>query len=318
MELTPRCVVCMSPAPNHVYGNRHYCEQHFSTFYEDLQFVWRTSIVTFGVFITSVILLAVGSLLLADNSTVVMRWAVSLLIAVVPSLAWFTLLYRASSRSNRELSSLIPILAGVAILLAAAVVHPFQLGLLDLDTWLSRSTTGIRLLGLILLKGFPNAFLLYISILFITWRSSAFVRRIDGILFTLAMAFAYSSTLNVLYVLDHSALSVVSGNFRLVTQQSAIVASSLVVGYYLGHNRFQDMPPYYLSVGVGLAAILNGLLLYAGTELDATGLGIQQSGFSPWPGLVVSLVALAVIFAIVRGLIMRQNGLINARLNRSP
>jgi hypothetical protein len=82
----------------------------------------------------------------------------------------------------------------------------------------------------------------------------------------------------------------------------------------LGRNRFEDLPIVYLTSGLGIAALLNGVLLYAGTELNNIRLGIDQDGFSPWPGFVFSMAVLIATYAAVYGLTRRHNALTRARL----
>lgn len=317
MELYSQCTVCDTSTRVHVYGNRYYCDEHYTMFYQDLPLIWQACIVTFGLMIGMVAVLAGASLFISDSGSIMLHWAISLGTATIPTIVWFTLLYRAASRSHTEVPTLLPVLAAIAILLAAAAVHPFQTGLLALDGWLAGTSGILRLVGTILLKGFPNTFLPYFAVLLVTWRTGQFMRRVEGVLFTMAMAAPYAATLAVLYVLDHGTLTLLSGNLRVLSLQAAIFASSIILGYFIGQNRFQDMPPYYLGLGVAVGAGFNGLLLFVSTELDSTSLGITQSGFSPWPGIVVSMLALAGAFVLISGLMRRQNGIIQARLEKT-
>lgn len=317
MEMISHCSICDAHTRVHMYGNRYFCDEHYAAFYQDLPAIWQASIITFGIVIGLIVALVGASLILTDNVGPTWHTAFSLGTSVLPTLAWFVLIYRAASRSHTELPTLIPVLAGIAVLMAAAAVHPFQAGLLDLDNWLTRTPSTLRLLGTILLKGFPTAFVAYFAVLLITWRTGQFTRRVDGVLFMMSVSFPYAATLSVLYVLDHGTLTLISGNLRLISLQAAVVTSGMVLGYFFGQNRFQDMPPYYLSAAVAASAFINGLLLYISSELDGSSLGITQTGFSPWPGIVASMLALAATFAIISGLMRRQNGLIQARLEKT-
>lgn len=314
MELLGYCTVCEAPNPTHEYGHRSYCETHFRTLYEDFPLLWRTSTVVFGVILVMVVALLLIDVLLGNRLSDTWRFVISVGVSVLPGMLWFFLLYRTASRARVHVPEPLPILAIAAVFLAAAAIHPFLASLLQLETWLSQTASTTRLIGLILLEGFPQAFLFYAAILFIAWRSVDFCRRVDGVLFTIVLGIGYSSTLNLAYALDHPTLAVLNGNLRLLTMQAAHLASGLALGYFVGHNRFEDMPPYFLAIGVSSSAILGGLMLYAGSELNNTGLGITQTGFSPWPGLVVGMLALAVIFATVRGLMQQQNDLLQAKL----
>ncbi len=122
--------------------------------------------------------------------------------------------------------------------------------------------------------------------------------------------------MNTLFVLESGGLVLVNGSFRLIAQMSAYLVGSLVIGFFLGRNRFEDMPVYYMSAGMTLAALLTGTLLYASAELNRIRLNLTSDGFSPWPGLVFSLAVLALTYGAVYGLLRRHNALTRARLER--
>jgi hypothetical protein len=65
-----------------------------------------------------------------------------------------------------------------------------------------------------------------------------------------------------------------------------------------------------------MAAGINGLLLFAGVELNSVGLSITNDAYSPWPGMVLSLVILIVTYVTILGLLRRHNSLTKARLER--
>ena len=75
------------------------------------------------------------------------------------------------------------------------------------------------------------------------------------------------------------------------------------------------MPLYYLTSGIALGAFLCGLTIYAGTELNNTRFNLAQDGYSPWPGLVLSIVVSIAVVAAVAGLMTRHNNLTRARLH---
>ena len=133
MELYSYCTVCDANARVHVYGNRHFCDEHYTMFYQDLPPIWQASIITFGMMFGMIIVLVAASFVVGDSGAITLHWAISLGTAILPTIIWFTLLYRATSRSHTDLPTLLPVLGAIAVLLAAAAVHPFQAGLLNLD-----------------------------------------------------------------------------------------------------------------------------------------------------------------------------------------
>lgn len=284
------------------------------TMYLDMPIIWQSCILTFILMILISGWLVVMELLFGQGSNIV-HLGISIVVCASPPVTWIVALYRRPSKDSGNALAIVSATILIAALLAIAVSHPILLGWLRTDEWLSQVTPTGRLLGDILVNGFFHIFLSYAVMVFFVWGRPEFDRRVSGILFTVATALGYSSTLNVLYVIDHGSLAVLNGNLRLLSTSASFLTSALPLGYFVGHNRFQDMPSYYLGLGVTLSAILNGLLNYAGSELSNIGLGITQSGFSPWPGFVVNLIVLALTFSFVRGLLRRQNDLIRAKLD---
>ena len=86
----------------------------------------------------------------------------------------------------------------------------------------------------------------------------------------------------------------------------------------LGSMTFGPWPPGEISRRGMLGRVARSYVdVYGQPDLDSSSLGITQSGFSPWPGIVVSLLTLAGVFALISGLMHRQNGLIQARLEKT-
>ncbi|GAB4478459.1 MAG: hypothetical protein Kow00124_22920 [Anaerolineae bacterium] len=285
------------------------------TFYEDLPAVWRASTLTFGVILLLVAGLAVGHLIIGEPQGTT-RLLVSITAAAAPPLLWAAFLYQIAARQQTAVAPLVLTLFMLGALIAAAVTRPVLLDLLDLDTWLSSTTVIRRLLSNILIGGFWHAFLLYAMVRYTVWRTEVFTRRTDGVLFSMAASWGYALAINLLFVLDQDGLTMLNGNLRLLAQQAAFLVPGVVLGYFLGRSRFEVMPAYYLTLGLVIAAGLNGLLLFAGTELNSIRLGFDQDGFSPWPGLVVSLLAMGLTFFAIYGIIRRDNALTRARLEQ--
>jgi RsiW-degrading membrane proteinase PrsW (M82 family) len=318
MELYGQCTVCGKElAEPKVYGSRSYCETHLAAFWEDVPPTWRASTMTVGLILLAIVGLVIVNQFFAENMHRLIRLAISIGIALFPAFAWLVLLYRTAARRRIARPSLLPTIFILAALLAAAVTRPLLFELVDLDAWLWRTTASNRFLGNILIAGFFHTFVLYAIVRYTVWRTPAFTHRVHGVLYELAAALGYATMLNLLFVLEQGGLASLNGGLRLITRLCAYLAPSLIIGYYLGRNRFEDMPFYYLTMGQVMAAVLNGLLLYAGSELNNIGLSIDQDGFSPWPGLVLNLAALIAAVVAIYGLLQRHNKLTRARLEQA-
>lgn len=312
-----RCTVCgRRLTRQREYKSRNYCETHLQQFTEDIPPLWRATLTALGLFLFIIVGLLIASQVVEEPGNIA-RLIIGTGISLIPSLAWLLLLYRAAARRDIRLPASLPLIFALAALIAAAVTRPLLFELIDLDVWLSRTTPPNRFLGNVLINGFFHAFILYALVRYTVWHRPTFTRRTDGVLFGMAAGWGYLAMINLLFVLGQDGVSLVNGSFRLITQACAYLAPGLIMGYFLGHNRFEDMPFYYLSLGLVLSAGVNGLMLYAGNELNNIRLGLTQDGFSPWPGLVFNFAVLLFVFGAIYGLQQRNNALIRARLEQA-
>ena len=309
------CAVCGKPLTRpHSYGGRTFCDFHISAFYEDLPEFWRVTAITFGIGIVVVTVLALSNIIAPPNIGTTARIVTGIGVCCVIPATWILLWYRLQSSKNTELSSFFLVVIIIGVLFAAAVTHPLSLSVFGLEQWFSRTSPTNRFVGSILLNGFFHLFVIYGMVRYFAWFHPSFTNRSYGVVLTLAACWGYATTLNIFYVIDHGGLNLLSGSLRLLSQLCAFVAPSIILGYFLGMNRFEDLPPYFLAVGLAVSACLNGLLLYAGSELNYVGLSLTQNGFSPWPGALVNLLSVLASSIIVSGLLRRQNALTRARV----
>jgi RsiW-degrading membrane proteinase PrsW (M82 family) len=173
--------------------------------------------------------------------------------------------------------------------------------------WLPTARPSTRFLENILLIGFTHVFLIYAVIRYAVWRTPVFARRADGPFYAVGAGLGYATMLNVTFLLEEGGLDPVNGAFRLVGRTAAHLAASVVLGFYMGRNRFADLPGWYLPSGVGAAALIDGFLLYASAELNNTRLGLTRDAFSPLPGAIVGTLAGLIAFASVYGIQRRIN-----------
>lgn len=316
-ELYGGCTVCgQRLTEKREFGNRHYCERHLGMLAEDVRPVWRASLLTFGVIALMVAGIGVAGGLFRAQPEGTVRLAIGASVSVLPALVWLFALFRYSASDGTQLSSLVPIITVLAALVAAAIARPILLDLINLDSWLARAGPSERLTAHILVGSTIHITLLYAIVRYTVWRTPTFEHRVDGVVFAMAAGWGYAATMNLLFALEGGGLLLVNGSLRMIAQMAAYLSASLVIGFFLGRNRFEDMPLYYMSSGMTLAALVTGTLFYAGTELNRIRLNLVSDGFSPWPGLVLSLAALVITYSAVYGLLRRHNALTKARLEQ--
>ena len=226
---------------------------------------------------------------------------VSIVLAAIPAVLWLAFFY-AQDRAEPEPLHFV---AGVAVLgglLAAAIGQPLINTVFRVADWLPRDTV-TEILGSILVVGFTQEFLKYVAVRFSIYNSNEFNQRIDGVVYGTAAGVGYATALNISTVLAAGGFADLrAGVVRIVVTALAQGVLGGLVGYFLGRNRMENRPVWWMPLGLTLAAIINGLSSWVRATVSVVpiSLGAGGGGFSPWPGLIWQIVvAVAVLFALL-------------------
>jgi RsiW-degrading membrane proteinase PrsW (M82 family) len=303
------CLVCGRPlGPDaHLLTGRAYCTKHLAELSQDRPGLWRA---TGGLMVSSfilVILSLLGNLILPPPPGSPFRLLIGLVQIVFPALVWLFFVYWQEARAGSALSAQLFALLVLGGLVGLAIGRPLLTGALAMREWLPTARTSTRLLENILLVGFTHIALIYAVVRYVVWRTPAFARRTDGPLYAVGVGLGYATMLNLIFLLEEGGLDPVNGAFRFIDQTAAHLSASVVLGFYLGRNRFADLPAWYLPSGVGLAALVDGFMLYASAELNNTRLGLTRDAFSPWPGAIFSMLGGLIAFSAIYGIQRRVN-----------
>jgi RsiW-degrading membrane proteinase PrsW (M82 family) len=110
----------------------------------------------------------------------------------------------------------------------------------------------------------------------------------------------YATFLNVQYVIANGGVDLAIGAVRIAVVALAEASFAGVTGYFLGRAKFENRGPFWLPVGLFLAAVLNGVVNTLLSE-------ITRSGLRPTPlnGLILAALVAAVTFIILFGVLRR-------------
>ena len=101
--------------------------------------------------------------------------------------------------------------------------------------------------------------------------SAEFDERIDGIIYGAAAGLGYATFLNVNYVISNGGVDLGIGAVRIAVVALAQASFAGVTGYFLGRAKFENRGPFWLPVGLLLAAVLNGVVTTLLSEITRTG-----------------------------------------------
>jgi RsiW-degrading membrane proteinase PrsW (M82 family) len=287
------CRVC-DRAGTHRLGSYIFCENHYEHARRSRGSLWKADLASVVVLVAVV---AAMGLLDAVLETALGRTAllwVGLALSLVISVVWLAFFYR-RDRYEPEPKGMVLQVFLLAALLAWAVGDPLAEGIFRSSDWLYR-TAWAQILGGVLVLGFSQEFLKYAAVRFSVYTSVEFDERTDGIIYGTAAGLGYALVLNVALVLDSGGVDLGSGSIRIAVTALAHASFAGVTGYFLGRQKLEPRPLWWMPLGVSVAALLNGAFFYLRGAVAQGGIGPAGGVSYAWAGLVLAGV-LAVLVA---------------------
>ncbi|NJN44064.1 MAG: PrsW family intramembrane metalloprotease [Anaerolineae bacterium] len=118
------------------------------------------------------------------------------------------------------------------------------------------------------------------------YKTAEFDEPVDGIIYATAAGLGYAAMLNILFVINSGGVDLGAGVIRITVTSLAHASFAGVIGYFLGLEKFQNRPYWYTSLGVVIAAVLNGIFFTLRTVV--TGGGLSEANL--WLGLILAAI----------------------------
>jgi RsiW-degrading membrane proteinase PrsW (M82 family) len=284
-------------------GGRPYCADCGAKVVRNRASVWWSSLGAIAALVGFVALVTLVARLARPN---LQGWSLVLeggVLSVVPAVLWLAFFYFQDVREPEPKQLVLSVFL-LGALLARAVGMPLVNDVFGVSAWLNTSTL-YHILGSILVVGFTQQFLVYAAVRYSVFNSAEFDERVDGVVYTTAAALGYATMINVQYVVESGGLDLVSGIIRITVTAMALASFGGITGYFLGRCRFEDVPLWWMPVGLTLAATLDGLFTYFRGEITTTAIGLKGGGYNPWPGLLLGAVVASVTFGLLLFLVQR-------------
>jgi protease PrsW len=293
------CCVCDRPIQGaaRMLGGRAFCDEHYARVGRSRPGLWLATlilIIGLGLFVTGVFFAAPA---VRDSLQGPVLVLAGLLLALVPAAVWLVVFYLQDRIEPEPKRYLVGVFL-LGVLLAAAVGQPL-ISAFGLNEWASGSLA-LRLLAGICVVGITQEFLKYAAVRYTIYGSTEFDERIDGIVYGAAAGLGYATYLNIHYVVVNGGVDLGIGAVRIAVVALAQASFAGITGYFLGRAKFENRGPFWLPVGLLLAAVLNGVVT---TSLNE----ITRSGLQPTPlnGLILAAVVAAVTFIVLFAIMRR-------------
>jgi RsiW-degrading membrane proteinase PrsW (M82 family) len=296
------CCVChvALEADAKTIGRRCYCDDHYAKVVRERSHFWQTGWVLVAALIGFILLVVGLDSLVQPTLEGTMLLVTGVVLALVPAVIWLVFFYLQDRLEPEPKRYVIGVFV-LGALLAAAVGIPVVNDLFAIKEWLYESAL-VRLLGGILVVGFTQEFLKYAAVRYTVYGSREFDERMDGVIYGTAAGLGYATMLNIQYVVSNAGVDLSVGVIRIVVTALAQASFAGIVGYFLGQDKFEGKPVWWMPCGLALAAVLNGLFVFLRDLASVQGLS-----FNPWNALILATVVALVVLGVLFWLMRRAN-----------
>ncbi len=297
------CRICDEPAVRTV-GDYAFCERHFQHASRERRGGWQADLASIVLLVGFVVVLYAIDEVLKPHFSGAALTAIGLLIAIVPAVVWLAFFYR-RDRLEPEPRTMVVGVFILGALVATAISIPLVDQVFDVGAWLFESPL-VHLAGGILIVGIIQEGLVYLTVRLSVYGSREFDERTDGIIYGTAVGLGLATALNVAFVVESGGVDLGTGAIRIVLTSLAHGSFGGVIGYFLGRQKFEVRPIWWMPAGVALAATLNGVFFFLRTTVGRGTIEGPLEAIAPWIGLVLAAVLAGAVTAVLSTLIRRE------------
>jgi RsiW-degrading membrane proteinase PrsW (M82 family) len=298
------CCVCHRPLGDEarLLGGRLYCPKHYARVTTERKSVWTSGVIEIAAVIAFGALVALVARLVKPSLTGAPLMAAGIVLSLVPAVIWMVFFYR-QDRLEPEPKSYIIAVFVLGLLLCNAVAIPAVNELFRVNHWLATNTL-THIVGAVLVVGITQEFLKYAAVRYSVYATPEFDERVDGVIYGTAAGLGFATMLNINYVVANGGVDLYMGIIRISVTALAQASFSGITGYFLGRAKFEVEPVWWQTLGIVIAAVLNGLFTWARGEVTQVGMGVN-----PWWGLLLAGALAIVTFAVLWYLMRRASAL---------
>ena len=297
------CRICDEPATRTV-GGYSFCDRHFDRSRHARRGGRDADIASIALLVAFVVVLYLLDGLVEPQLDDVGLTVLGLILALIPAIVWLAFFYR-QDRFEPEPRTMVVGVFLLGLLVATALANPVLDRVFDVGSWLSTSPM-VHLAGAILVVGFLQEGLKYLTLRLSVYDSREFDERTDGIIYGSAIGLGFGTALNVAFVVESGGVDLGTGAIRIVLTSLAHASFGGVIGYFLGRQKFETRPIWWMPAGVTLAAALNGSFFFLRNTVARGVIQDPLGVVSPWIGLVLAAILAGAVTLVLARLTRRE------------
>ena len=256
--------------------------------------VWQADVASIIILVLFVVLVYAVERFIQPSFTTSGLLIAGIILAIVPAIIWLAFFYRRDllEPEPKHMVFQLFVLGG---LLAAAIGVPLLNNVFEIPTWLSSSSFISQLLAGWLIVGCIQETLVYASVRFTVYNTAEFDEETDGVVYATAAGIGYATVLNILFVINSGGVALGNGAIRIVLTTMAHAAFAGVIGYFLGRQKFEERPLWWMPLGLLTAALINSVFFYLRGMLSSGSMSASGGAANPWIGLILAVILTAVV-----------------------
>ncbi len=297
------CRICDEQATRSI-GGYSFCERHFERANRARRGGWQADLASIVLLLGFVVVVFAIDGLLGERLSGSALTLVGLVLAIVPAIVWLGFFYR-RDRLEPEPKTMVLGEFVLGLLVATAIGIPLVDQVFDVGSWLFASPL-VHLAGGILVVGIVQEGLKYLTVRLSVYGSREFDERTDGIIYGTAVGLGFATALNVAFVVESGGVDLGTGAIRIALTSLAHASFGGVIGYFLGRQKFEPRPIWWVPVGVALASILNGIFFFLRSTVGRGTIEGPLEAVAPWIGLLLAAGLAAAVTAVLSALIRRE------------
>lgn len=297
------CRICDEPATRTI-GEYAFCDHHFERATRERRGGWQADVASIVLLVGFVVVVFAVDAFVGQRLSDTALTAIGLVLAIVPAVVWLGFFYR-RDRLEPEPRTMVLGEFVLGLLVASAIGIPIVDQVFDVGSWLFASPI-VHLAGGILVVGIIQEGLKYLTVRLSVYGSREFDERTDGIIYGTAVGLGFATALNVAFVVDSGGVDLGTGAIRIVLTSLAHASFGGVMGYFLGRQKFEPRPIWWVPAGVALAAILNGVFFFLRSTIGRGTIEGSNEAVAPWIGLVLAAILAVAVTAVLSTLIRRE------------
>jgi RsiW-degrading membrane proteinase PrsW (M82 family) len=297
------CRICGEPATQ-TLGGYAFCDRHYARATRQRRGIWQADLASVALLVGFVVVVYLLDGLLQPTFDRLTLPLIGIALALVPAALWLAFFYR-RDRLEPEPKGMV---LGVFVLgaLLGAVGIPVIDQLYDVPGWFYASAL-TQLLGGILVIGFSQEFLKFAAVRFSVYGTGEFDERTDGIIYATAAGLGLATVLNIAFVVESGGVDLGTGSIRIVLTALAHASFAGITGYFLGRDKLESRPAWWMPMGLSIAAVLNGLFFFLRGTVGRAPVGAAPAAaLTPFIGLVLAALLAVAVTLLLSWLIRRE------------